>query len=79
MARLSYDRVNDEKPERPQKRDTAYMPMPDHCGRGSQPVFDGIKHVDLVICYYYCTERLTCRPYREYTKDLGWDGKARRR
>lgn len=52
------------------KMDTAYMPMPEHCGRGARPVFDGVRHVDLVICYFFCTEPGECKEYQQYLRDL---------
>jgi len=44
----------------------AFMPMPDDCGRGAQPVFNGVKCVDMVICYYYCSRQ--CQAYFDYVK-----------
>ncbi len=58
------------------KKDTAYMPMPDHCGRGVLPVFNGVTCVNLLICYYYCTEPEDCKEYQEYLKCLKRNGNS---
>lgn len=42
----------------------SFMPMPDGCGRGAQPVFGGVTCVDTIICEFYCTEE--CQVYRDY-------------
>ena len=53
--------------------DTDYMPMPDHCGRGTQPIIDGIKSVNLRICQDYCTENGDCGDYQAYRIIRGLD------
>ncbi len=35
----------------------AYMPVDKFCGRGTRPVFDGVEHIDTVICYFFCEEQ----------------------
>lgn len=74
MPRLSYNRAMEREDP---KMDATYMPMPDHCGRGSQMEFDGVKRVDLIICHYYCTEPGTCGEYQQYVKDLKLQKKMR--
>jgi hypothetical protein len=59
------------------KKQPAYMPMPEDCGRGSQPVFDGVVHVDLLICQYYCTK--SCEVYQDYNEAWEVEKKKRRK
>jgi len=42
----------------------AFMAMPKDCGRGTQPVFGGVKCVDTVICHHYCTKQ--CQEYSDF-------------
>lgn len=53
----------------------AYMPMPDGCGRGAQPVFGGVKCVDILICSFYCTK--PCQTYSDFCGE--WDAEKKKR
>lgn len=57
------------------KKQPAYMPMPEDCGRGAQPAFDGVIHVDLVICHYYCPKQ--CETYLDHVE--AWDVEEKKR
>lgn len=60
----------------PVKIPPAFMPMPEGCGRGAHPVFDGKVCVDTIICQFYCTE--SCPEYVAYDQERMRAGKERR-
>jgi len=57
------------------KTQPAYIPMPEDCGRGAQPVFDNVRHVDTVICYHYCTKQ--CETFFGFCEK--WEAERKRR
>ena len=78
MKRISRSRMKAPEKER-DHIGPSFMPMPEGCGRGTQPVFGGITCVDTIICEFYCTEE--CQNYRDYCekKSLSHRGEKKSR